>query len=576
MREIILFNRCLNTADVDFKRLNSIAITKGYLVHPDCCNTRVLEWLHTQLTNYNNTFYKSWVDVTRLSRTELALDQLVHYASTYGTDFTGTPYVPNSDPTQINFTDCKLILPITPKEIEEKIQSMFYSGIALNDVTIAHCIALIEELNLTFDVEKIKNKEVMMYICRKTNTLPSSPEEMVRYLVYLYTDKTLLIKSKEVIRQIKNKTIYITSVIEKFGMEKLSSVFYRFKPLFLAMKRSNEVIINKLRRLATKNHKPKQFGYWSKILSDIELVPKMQEQFVNLNNYKLIALLQTTLVRMKRTGILPVTIRNGKLYVKDKDFNSKYYYKMIYGMLYKELINRLSTKACKVKLHPTINLALPTSEKSFIGNVPFGSTINLNKDSIVGINWKVYDGGHDLDLSIINLQGEKIGWNSDYYSHKNGVIYSGDMTYANPEATELLYCKEAMPDSIIMVNLYSGNDDSKFTLFFAAIENYEVKHNSMVDPNDVIFSTQLSISGEQICGMFINGNFVFMNLNSGKKKVSYSNPHTKKLIEHMSSTTDCYLNLQSVLRDAGFTIVDENPDLDLSTLDKSNLIKLLS
>jgi hypothetical protein len=150
------------------------------------------------------------------------------------------------------------------------------------------------------------------------------------------------------------------------------------------------------------------------------------------------------------------------------------------------------------------------------------------------------------------------------------------MTYANPEATELLYCKEAMPDSIIMVNLYSGNDDSKFTLFFAAIENYEVKHNSMVDPNDVIFSTQLSISGEQICGMFINGNFVFMNLNSGKKKVSYSNPHTKKLIEHMSSTTDCYLNLQSVLRDAGFTIVDENPDLDLSTLDKSNLIKLLS
>jgi hypothetical protein len=128
----------------------------------------------------------------------------------------------------------------------------------------------------------------------------------------------------------------------------------------------------------------------------------------------------------------------------------------------------------KVKLPDNINFMVPKSEKSFIGNLPIGSYIPLtDKNAIIGINWKQADGARDLDLSYVDIDDKKTGWNSDYTNDGNTIIYSGDMTLANPEATELLYAKEGkfLP-GIVKVNLYNGNDNSKFK-FFVATEDYE-------------------------------------------------------------------------------------------------------
>jgi len=575
MQEIILFNRCISTANVDFKIVNELAIEKGLIVHPDCCNDRVWEYLNTLPTNYNSTFYQSWKDVISKSRFELLIDQILHYSSTYGTNFTGTPFIPNEGIPKINFVDCKVILPINEDELQQKIQSLFNSGIALEQNTINYCLHLVDEFLLEIDFASIKNKEVMMYVCKKLNILPTSAEEMVRYLVYLYTDKTLLIKSPELIREIKSKNLNISNLINRFGKDKLSSVFYRFKPLFLAMKPGNSVIINLLRRAAVRNHIPKQFGFWSQILSNVSLFSHINEQLVNLNNYKLIALLQTILVRKKETGILPVVIRNGKVFVTEKNFSNKNYYTLVYDVLYKELITRLSKKASTVKL-PNLELALPTSEKSFIGHLPLGSKVILSTDSVVGINWKNTDGADDLDLSLIDNKGDKIGWNSGYYNSDNSVIYSGDQTSANPEATELMYCKNTMPNSIVKVNAFRAETNSKYTLFFAKVSDMQVNKNQMVDPNDIIFSIQLTIDGENINGSFIDGNFYFLDLKSGNSRVSKNSSYIQNLISHKEKTADCYLNLKKVLQDAGFEIVTNDAKLDLTVPDKSLLIELLN
>jgi hypothetical protein len=426
------------------------------------------------------------------------------------------------------------------------------------------------------DVESIKNKEALMYICDEFNVLPSTPDEMVRYLVFKYTNDTLLIKSPEVIRQIRGtKLNNISQLINKFGIERLASVFYRFKPLFLAMKAGNEVTINKLRRLAVTNHKPKTFGYWSQILSDVSLFPQITNQLDNLNNYKLVGLLQTILVRKQETGVMPVTVRNGKLFVTERKFDNKNYYDMVYNVLYTELIKRLSKKACKVKLNPNINMALPTSEKCFVGHIPFGSSVDLHTDTIVGINWRGEDGAQDLDLSLLDVRGNKFGWNSSFYNNDRSVVYSGDMTRAEPEATELMYCKKGAPDCSVRVNCYYGNPGSKYTVFFATIPNYQVAPHPMIDPNDIIFSTQLEITGEQIVGVFINKKFFFMDLKVGGGKVSRNSKYTQDFIIHKSKTSNCYLDLKTVLVDAGFTIVSDGADVDLSHPDKSLLISLL-
>ena len=98
MKTIKLFNKSLVSKNsVSFNNVNALATKLGYIVHPDVCNSEVYEWLKSQDCDYNSTFYKNWNDVTSKSRFQLFLDQIMHYASTYGTDFTGEVYLPEGE-----------------------------------------------------------------------------------------------------------------------------------------------------------------------------------------------------------------------------------------------------------------------------------------------------------------------------------------------------------------------------------------------------------------------------------------------------------------------------------------------
>ena len=575
MLEIKLFGRALAGSTLDTKTLNTQAVEKGLLVHPDCCNPRVMQYLSTLPTNHNSTFYKSWNDVRLRTRVELAIDQVIHYASTYGTGHHGTPYIPNESPEVIDFTDCKVITPITYAEIADKVQSMLDSGIALHSDTIVDIIALIKELNLKVDVTTIKNKEVLMHLYKELGLLPESPVEMVRYLVFLYTEQTLLIKSPEVIQQIKDNQVFISPLIIKFGMEKLSSVFYRFKPLFLAMKKGNEVTVNKLRRLAKQYHKPMPTGFWQNVLNDPKLVAQIDDaKLAELNNYKKIALLQTIMVRACDTGVLPVVVRNGKMFITETRVGKKDFHTLLFSVVYNSLVESLSKKACKVKLPQSINLVFPTSEKTFIGHIPFGSHVDMSEDAIVGINWKGEDGAQDLDLSAVTIDGKKIGWNSHY--DEDGLVYSGDMTSANPEASELLYCSSGMPDCIIQTNLYNGDSDSKYSIFLAKVPNWSKHDSPMIDPNHIIYQTKTEMKNqEQVNGMFVNNRFYFMDLGAGSTRVSRNSTHKLDYLRHRKETAECYVPLKATLELAGFEIVSENADIDLTQADKSLLIDLM-
>lgn len=580
MKEIILFGKALKQSTLSFSEVNSEATKKGYIIHPDCCNGRVMNWLKTLPINHNSTFYKSWQDVTSKSRFELFLDQILHYSTTYGSNFQDTPYIPNDNPELVPFTDYKVISPITISEIQEKIQSLFNSGIALKQETIEDCLSLVDEFDILLNYKEIKNKEVACFLYKKLNILPEKPEELVRYFVYLYTEKTLLIKDKIAIYQIKSATMNkeISYMIEKFGIEKLAQVFHRYKPLLLAMKRGNEKTINKLRKLADKYHKPYVQGYFEKILLGDVDITELDTRLNSINNYKKIALLKAIKVRQTETSIMPVTIRNGKIWIEQRKFENKSYYQLIYDMIYRSLIKSLSTKACKIKLNDAINIALPTSEKNFIGSIPFGSYVELgDKDAIIGINWKGVDGASDLDLALLNESGSKIGWNSSYYNDSKSIVFSGDMTSANPEATELMYAKNGFSDSLVFVNLYSGQINSKLTYFFAKVDKNYVAKSQMVDPNNIVFQTQLEMtSKEMIFGFNTNNRFYFSNIRMGNKRVGNGETVTQQYVQYAMQTCNTFIYLKDVLKDAGFEFVKDKPDIDLTVMDKSLLIGLLS
>lgn len=645
MKQVIkLFNKTVvdNANNIPFAEVNKLAFKVGYMVHPSVCNKTVMDFLNTQKVDYNSTFYKSWSDITSKNRFELFIDQIKHYTSTYGTDFTGEVYLPEGNIEVPEFKTFKVILPISKEEVIERCEKMLFSGIALKSETVKDIIDILNELNHSINIELVKNKEAKMYLYKELNQLPKDAVEFVRHLIFQVNsnypnvkNKTLLIKDKQTITNIKTSKLNIVDLINKFGIDKLSSVFFRFKPLFLAFKsnKDNISVINRLRKLADTYHVPMKKSYWEDLLVNPKSYVELPERLKTLNNFKKVGLLQTIKVRLKELDLNAYVIRNQKLYIKTENcekqiqslkesLNSwqvrnntekktkilkeiidlenkskkvktidKNYLNLLYSIIYQNLVESLKSKKCKINIPSGINITLPVSEKSFVGNYPLGTSFDFSdSDNIVGIYWRGEDGINDYDLKLIDIEGTQYGWNAKFYNDNNSIIYSGDMTSANPDATELFYTKTDFKPSIVKVNMYSsGMDLNKFVgklKFFIAKENIKttkhgyggeyIEKNYMVNPNNIIFNINVEIdSREMSLGVITGERFILSQFRTGKGNVA-GDYVTNQYTDYALKTLDCFVDLKKLLKDSDFEFTDKNPDIDLNEISKDTLINLLS
>lgn len=620
---ITLFNKALivknPTMDM-FKKVNELAVKCGYIIPMECCSNDVFNWLKETEFNPNSTFYKTWTDITSKTRLELYIDQLFHYLTTYGTDFNlGNGYTQNSDPQIVEYQTFKVIKPATIDDIFNDCMSMFESGIAMNSETINLLIDFCKENNLIskIDVDKIKNKEAQVIICNILGKLPTDEFGILRSLIYSATNSSMLIKSKEMITRIKNsKECYTKLIISLNGNQlvRLSRIFYRYKPLFLAMKNSNtNTIINKIRKLAKKNHTPLKVGFWeSCFINRSGNLNKAKESVDTLTNFKKVQLMQGILERINGNNIdgKMFIIRNGKMFVREgyKAKTDTKYLMSLYSILETSLVESISKKAkieepifegenqtllgsrfrtTTIKLPKGIHLTVPSSEKNFVGNYPLGSYISMSdKNNIIGVYWRNEWGCRDYDLHYISDNGNHFGWNSSYTNDSNNVIYSGDMTNAEPEATELFYIENTAPNGVISLNKFNGDENSKFK-FFIANENIRNKlpkrfirrgqGSVMCDPNNIIFETELTHDSysEQQIAQVIDNKIIISNLSNGNRRVSNSN-RNNIIQEQFKVKSNSYVELEDILVKAGFEFVEENADIDLSQLSKNDLISLIA
>ena len=179
---IQLFNKAPScTCDLaTFKAINEMAMKAGYLVHPDCCGSaEIKKFLENETYNPNSTFYKTFEDVVSKDRLELAFDQWIHYASTYGTGHTqeGNGYVPNDDHPVLAFKKYKVILPATEEEIFDDCYGMLKSGIAINGNTLQLLMEYIKDYDFLnkVDVDEIANKEAQAIFAVQTGAYPKQP-----------------------------------------------------------------------------------------------------------------------------------------------------------------------------------------------------------------------------------------------------------------------------------------------------------------------------------------------------------------------------------------------------------------
>ena len=622
---IELFNVCpfgdkLNrvSSAEDLMDIMKDGIKRGYLIHPACDASHISHFLATRDMQYNSTFYKTWNDVTNKSRFELFVDQVLHYMTTYGTDFSEEAYIPNVNPEEPAWNTYKVIGPITYDDLYIKCLGMLQAGIALKSDTVAvltdYIITFAKSREVNVDIDSIKNREAIIILCNALGILPKDGVKLFSHIIYKTTGQTMIIKNRDTRIRIQMKMNYAGDEIKKLWksldenqMIALAGVYNRYKELFLSFKNHRDAtmnkIINKIGHLSKKHHKPMTRGFWETLLAKETYNPaEVAEKAKTATNFKLIQVMQSIRERFllaSGMGDNLYIIRNGKVFMKENNYSvvdSKYFtWEEIYQILKDQLIENLSKKACTVRFSDKFNLACPTSEKNFIGDVPMGSYATLENEGVFGIYWKNEWGTRDFDLSYNDIAGNRIGWNSYYYNDKQDIVYSGDITNAPDGANELMQFKNGCPDGIIYVNRFSGDPNSKFKLFFGKddaknqVDKYDLSGSYyMVDPNKVILETMVTQTdaSEMMVGVILDNKVHFVTLSCGYTQVAQATRRlngkrqidTEGLTQMLKRKAMAMIDLKEILLAAGFTEPkkDEIPEIDFRTLDRSTLIELFS
>lgn len=560
MKTLKLFNAVLALPG------NHIYVSEdGYVIEQDAvwAKNQILAYYRNQKlsgSDLNKTFHKSWAKVRNSSRYELALEQIRHYLSTYGSNFQDEVYIPNEvldiPDLQLKF---KVVRAYSVDQMTEKCLNMLRSGIALKEETLDDILSvLVNELAYEFTgSEGIRNKEAIVKIADTYGVVPSDPVEFLRYVIYRATGETLLIKSKELIYSIKQCSYNPAHDFHNFGLNKLATVFNRFKPLFLAFKSKCPSTINKLAKLSKVNHKPIVQNPLN-LVTQRKLTDKDKKWLDNATPFTLFKALSACATRLNNPSYMMYRIRNGKSWLKEGSIHRNVcLHNHLYIFAY--LSRRFSMEGLRVYIPENIKYALPTSEKMFVGNVPTGTKF-LGSKLAVGVYWKDSGGASDIDLSSLSVDGLKIGWNSAYSN--DSITYSGDITSAPNGAVEYLHAQELDGKYLVQTNVFTGSANCEYKIIVG--EGPNVNKSYMMDPNSVMVEIPCqSVQKQTILGMLMpyspsQDAFVLLNFGAGHARVSGS--RGPQGIAALDAQWSNPVTFNDVLSQLGVTFVDDPGD----------------
>lgn len=541
----------------------------------------------------NATFYKSFETVAKKSRYELLLDQIVHYCGTYGRESIGkNPItvipcqifeVPEVDLSKLKIT---IIRAISDEEITKLI-----------DETLKTCerpsARIVEAVEALFplssiDSNEIRSFELAVIAFHNTNTIPKDPQTFLRYLVYETTGETLLIKNKRLIDAIKRSSSknqpLACNLLSKADKSELASIFLRYKPLFLAFKEHDSCapIINKLRRLADKYHKPlideNVQNYINLIIANYrpEAVDKLNEHMSVRDMIKVLNAMSYRFYYKDGDSVV-YNVRNGHSFCieethrklsKQKELTLDHHFKKLYRLLAEKIEKSVRSKCFYIPEY--IIYPIPYSEKQFINNIPWGSKISFDTVTsgiTVGISWFNKDGARvDLDLHCFD-ENTHYGWNSGYNS--NGIIYSGDMTNAPYPygAAEAFWLPDHNKSVIFTVNDFTSSKEVPFKLYFtqSKIPNGAFKNRHYImDPNELFFAPiHIQFRGEEramTLGYMYKGEFYFFSGNLSNNAVPKGN--YAKYLEAIMKKQKHMLDFDALLVYAGARVFRTQDEYD--------------
>lgn len=551
----------------------------------------------------NKTFHKSWRKVRDASLEQLVVEQVIHYFTTYGFESMGfynedSVYVPNErlELEAKGGVTFLVLKGITKDEVADRVQKILESGIALSDSDLDDLVDVVQHASVHVDLDKCANREMRVRLWDMLGETPKDPVEYLRLQVYRVTESTMLIKSPEVIKDISDrvrKNVF-TAYEKAYGLEGLASIFYRFKPLFLAFKNGKSAnTVNRIRKLANKHHKPMPEDYLGatvKHLRDETFDRKLFAAALSKANvFRKIKLLQALrfYANEAASGVI-YSVRNGKAFVSQ---TTPVEGAGEPGVI---LLNSLGEDLQYLKgksVYVPAGLVAPTSGKMFYGDLPVGSSFTTEDSLVVGVSWHdVKSYRVDLDLSALSLVG-KIGWDGGY--RNADFLWSGDITAAPNGATEALLVRKNVEDGIYLFNLnyYNGWGDAPevpYKMFVTEESEFKrIDGNAAMSQDNMLFWADSSIdakrSHKSIGVLKVNDGvktFYAFESKIGRGASARNDGRSNNMISYYSVYLDSLVQMDKLLGSAGAKLVDDpkDADIDLSlpSLTKDALISVLS
>lgn len=558
---------------------------EGFIIESDAlwAKKEIISYYSKEKLNgndLNKTFHRSWQKIKESSRIELLIEQINHYISTYGSDFQNEIYIPKE---VLNVPDLKLTFKVikayTQEEMQEKCLSLLRSGIALKEETIDDLLYILHtELEYDFTgKENIRNKEAMIKIADRYDIYPENPVEFFRYVIYKTTRTTLLIKSNDLIDDIKKSKFNPTYLFENFGLEKMAEIFNRFKPLFLAYKNRAPKTINKISKLSKVYHQPLISNPLNNA-TNILLENSDLHWLENATPFALFKALSACYSRMYGQNTFVYRIRNGKSWTKRGTATSVN--ELNYDFILNYLRSKYDLSEKKFYFPKDVAFGLPTSEKMFVGNIPTGTRF-YGERLAIGIYWEDAWGANDLDLSGLNIAG-KIGWNAAYDQNNGQLMYSGDMTSAPNGAVEYLYANKYLnTPTLVMNSVFSGDSNCGYKIIIG--KGDDISYDHMMDPNNLFAEAKCnSVQKQTILGMLLPKDgkqcFVLLNFGAGNSHVSGTSEVSTMATNALYQQWYDSISFNHLIEKLGAIITSKKEeadfDLSLETLEKDSFMRI--
>ena len=450
---------------------------------------------------------------------EFLLDRDVHYE---------TQQIPNdvlSDVVNSFTSELKTIIQVSTKdEIRDALQQLIEQSLAVPSEDVEQLADALEHYGV--NTRLIANRELAIVLNTRKNRAVDDAQLFVTQLYYAITDKSMLIKSDEELKDLEfrlklnaSRRSKIVALVNDYlaNCGSLESLALHFRPnrrVWLMLRKhipELRPIVNGMKRLSDKvriNHTSTTV-----LEKDTDYTMVDIYQLIKISNY----LREKLLIEDGDAQIYRV--RNGRAFIKANAGENVDNARVLLELtkINNELARRYKDKDVTIYLpdaeKENIAIAMPTSVKNFIGQYPMYTVVRAPKPCKIGMYWTI---NTDMDLHVDTFDGDHIG----YYSRSNrhDIHYSGDMTCTNSAgmAAEMMLVRDDVPHTY-SINPYS-NRDCDVTVFVGTTNTPDLRNSNVaIEPKEVIFSSKHHIDNDRgfAFGTYMNGLFILTNFKIG-------------------------------------------------------------